>query len=436
MFPAPLRPAAVLAAALVLLVGCSSPAPASDPDGEPAPAASATPAPDSPDVPDAPEPLDNPDGPVLVTSRTGAGLAAFGEPGFYQAVANPEGGYNILFSDYAARQTVYLCSRADCPHRDDSCTAWLDCVGLSLFLSKDQESLFALATDGQRETLWQMEPDGGGRRILFQTASGENLTDAVACDGEALYLTVRVLGQQMADTRKELRRLALDTGDCRTLLTMEDSHWLFGAWPGSLVLLCHDAARNTDTWRACDPDTGALTDLYSYPNDYGARAPTALPDGQLLYLFVPDGEDTCRLVRRDLVTGQETVLGDGLPYYGGGSLSAGSVCGGYLYLTIQDVAGQSPEIRQYLLRLEDGAALPLTLTFQQGGISSGCEPVAAVGSFFVVNTGMQSLEVQVTGQDGVPYTATVDVPAYAMIRQEDFLAGNPAWLTFSPPAGG
>lgn len=309
MFPAFLRPAAALAA-LVLLAGCSAPAPVSDPDGSPAPAVSATPAPDSPDVPKSP---DATAGPVLVTSRTGADTTAFGELGFYQAVANPEGGYNILFSDYATRQTVYLCSRADCPHRDDSCTAWLDCVGLSLFLSKAQGSLFALATDGQQETLWQMEPDGGGRRAVFRTGSGENLTDAVACDGEALYLTVRVLGQQMADTRKELRRLALDTGDCRTLLTMEDSQWLFGAWPGSLLLLCHDAAQNTDTWRACDPDTGALTDLYSYPNDYGTRAPTSLPDGQMLYLFLPDGEDACRLVRRDLVTGQETVLAMACP---------------------------------------------------------------------------------------------------------------------------
>lgn len=166
MFPAFLRPAAALAA-LVLLAGCSAPAPASDPDGSPAPAVSATPAPDSPDVPKSP---DATAGPVLVTSRTGADTTAFGELGFYQAVANPEGGYNILFSDYATRQTVYLCSRADCPHRDDSCTAWLDCVGLSLFLSKAQGSLFALATDGQQETLWQMEPDGGGRRAVFAPA--------------------------------------------------------------------------------------------------------------------------------------------------------------------------------------------------------------------------------------------------------------------------
>ena len=278
-----------------------------------------------------------------------------------------------------------------------------------------------------------MSPDGSNRRQVWTAAPGENLTGAVAGDGQALYLTVRVLGRQMGDTCRELRCIELAAGHVRTLITLPDTAWLMGAGAGKLLVLCH--GDDTDTWLSCNPTDGTAAELYQYANDYGPAAPTAVPDGYTLWLFAPGKGNSCHLIHRDLITGQETEFQTDIPYYGGNSLIAGTPCNGELFVTVQDIARHRTDWQAYLIHLADGTARPVRLSFRQGNIAVPCEPLAAVGSRFLVQRGIRSRETMLTGQDGTHYATTVEIPDLALIEQQDYLDGAPNWLPLEEETG-
>lgn len=105
------------------------------------------------------------------------------ENGYYHFMRHEiEGNFitNLCYFDYATKKEVYLCDKAQCQHTDNTCTSFLEGVGMTsgIFVYKDHVYIveegrgFSINTLGEfQETparLFQMDLDGKNRRVLSQ----------------------------------------------------------------------------------------------------------------------------------------------------------------------------------------------------------------------------------------------------------------------------
>lgn len=95
----------------------------------------------------------------LVTSYLGPDSEASTEDGFYQAIPNPQGGTNIMYTDYATQSTLYLCPDPNCLHNSDSCSSWFDSSSVQLFSVPSQMSLYAIVSSSDKSDLIKLSLD-------------------------------------------------------------------------------------------------------------------------------------------------------------------------------------------------------------------------------------------------------------------------------------
>ena len=116
------------AACLLALAGCKA---AGAPEDLAAPSA-------VPPASSAPQPEAAPAGTLRffgLKGPTNANIAA-GEDGMYYIRPRSDGSANLAYIDFASRTGVPLCSRPECTHSDETCTAYLGGRGGDPYLAK------------------------------------------------------------------------------------------------------------------------------------------------------------------------------------------------------------------------------------------------------------------------------------------------------------
>lgn len=294
----------------------------------------------------------------LITSTLGADATAGAEAGLYQIVPNATLGCNILYSDYATGSTVYLCNDPNCTHNSDSCTSWLENSGAEIFADSQADALYLITGDESGSTLWQMHLDGTDRKALYQTEASESLLDAVASDGENLYMDIHAFVGNSAQPAKRLVKLNTQTGEATTLVEYADSDWLFGAFQDKLLLLYYDGT--SFTYRTFSVTDNTQQDVFSYGNGTVSGASYAWPNGQYLYIFEPKDAATARVDKLDMATGERQALCESVPYFGSEPIAIGKPLDKYLFVSVynpKEAYGTPGRDVYYMLDCDTGLSL-------------------------------------------------------------------------------
>ncbi|OUN16348.1 hypothetical protein B5G38_06375 [Gemmiger sp. An87] len=230
---------AAVAAALALLAGCGKVPASAAPSGsgQTAEAGSAL---SSGPVQELTAPLPY----QLFSQGTGS------EEGFYYVEPTPANSLagQLRYVDYASGLDVPLSAQVNSDHSDETDISYLDSIegDYRLFLSGGQ--LYFLRSDA----VYRMEPDGSGRRLVYQCDRGDLLMCAAA-DASQLYLFQRA-GQDI-----QVLRVPKEGGSAatHTLTTLDPATGQLT----ELADLCPD-----DTQYA-EPYMAGETLLLFYPND-------------------------------------------------------------------------------------------------------------------------------------------------------------------------
>lgn len=372
-----------------------------------------------------------PGGLVLVTSAYGAFGPASGRDGFYELYPNANGSSNLLYTDFSSLSTVYVCGRPECLHNDESCSSWFPFGTGALFLNAEQTTLFCSGSaENGPETVWAMEPDGTNRRIFYQCAAREYLTDAAASDASSLFLTVSSVDLQTASFTKRVLRFDLQTGQYTEVHTHGGSDWLCGTFEDDLILLY--LKDNMFRYTLFSPLTKEEREIFSGTSQ--GYAPARFHDG-FLYVITPGEDWTAQISKLDISDQSVTVLCDGLPWYGSETAHVVGFYDGHMIVSVTDTREQDPskiKFYQYGVDCETGEITELTLT-TAGALPQFIPIIAECGEGFIVSTGTRSVPIFLKGTDGTLYESSFDIAEYAYLSREDYWANMPNYrpVTFN-----
>ena len=170
-----------------------------------------------------------------------AGSGGMGnDNGFYFRRSNADWTGLLCYADYATRQVVPLCARPNCPHRDESCTAWLDDAGSQPCVLLAGQRLVLVTLGGMTDApaaVAVAEPDGRDRHTIHAFAPQESVQPDFAVGGGALYL-VRRTASAGGNPQSALVRVDLESGAAAELYVAKpgDSLFLVGCTGGRLLL--------------------------------------------------------------------------------------------------------------------------------------------------------------------------------------------------------
>lgn len=276
----------------------------------------------------------------------------------------------------------------------------------------------------------RMDPNGNNRSILYTCENGEDFQDAVASDSENLYIAVRYFENGQFPPSKKLVQIHSETGESSVLLEYGVQDWLFGAFGNELLILYYED--DQFIYRTFSLADGSLTDIYSYKYEGTADDPIARPIGECLYIFHPTEDHTARATQLNILTGAEIDLTDSCPYYGAEGTSIRAVGKDTFYISTADIKTGASAV--YLLDGSSGTVFPAALSYQQSDITVPVESVADTGEYYLATTGMKTMPVQLTGNDGVSYSSEIDIPVYSLIQKEDYRNDIPNYISFSDAA--
>lgn len=360
----------------------------------------------------------------LVTSYLGPDSEASTEDGFYQAIPNPQGGTNIMYTDYATQSTLYLCPDPNCLHNSDSCSSWFDSSSVQLFSVPSQMSLYAIVSSSDKSDLIKLSLDGLQRTTLYTCTGRESFQDAIVADESNIYIALSSVNSNTAIPTKQLIQLNVSTGNCKVLLDYEAQDWLFGAYSDNLLIFYFE--NDSFTYRSYSLSEGTLTDIYSYDYQDGSPNTIARPVDNFLYIFEPQESGSAKVICLNMETKSTADLNLSVPYFGTDATTIGSPFDDYLYVTTHDFNSSSTV--SYLINRITGEYSPITLSYMQGAISVGVEVIASTSEYYLVNTGITPVPIMLTSNDGSQYQSEIDMVSYSLIKKDDYLSNTPAYI--------
>lgn len=375
----------------------------------------------------------------LVTSYIGATSLAANDSGLYQIQANPQEGSNILYTDFASGQTVYLCSRPECMHGDDTCASWFPFATGSLFQDAGAQYLFCVGSadplSETAETIWRMCADGQEREAFYECAAYESLTDAIAAGGDFLYFTTRTVDPETQQIEKTIYKANIYDKTVSPLTTCGNADWLMSAFDDQLVLQLSEEDDSGVQYVTLDVNDGTKTTVYTASFAQDGRVRT-FPHGEELYILRPVSDAQADLSRLHIPTGQTQELAQGLAYFGPDVTWPHGVYAGFLDITTYDTRANDPAnipCYHYAVHCETGEVRQLSLMYKMNEAESFVQILAEAGDDFLVCNGIQNVTMMLVGPDRAYYEAIVSVPTYALMRQDDYWANQPNYRAITPP---
>lgn len=133
------------------------------------------------------------------------------EAGYYYLSHREDASFNIKYVDYASRTEIYLCSRPECTHDNESCTAWRPYCGSEGCAIPIGENLYLMFYGSQLPADHDRygEPaklhiekaglDGSDARQLVSLPASASLGGQLATDGQCLYMTLMIVEETEDD---------------------------------------------------------------------------------------------------------------------------------------------------------------------------------------------------------------------------------------------
>lgn len=187
----------------------------------------------------------------IVSSKNG--IIASGmignEQGCYEIFYRPTGDGNIIYTDYATQNRVYLSSQVTSTHNDSTDTSWLpSTVGGCYFALSDTNLILfklntpAFADDDSEETqgyIARYDLNGSNRQVLAKLSSNETIADGcIVSDSKNIYYLEYFVNEDGSNTPTILAKLNISTGERTEIcqLPQDSRHFIVGTYNDKIIL--------------------------------------------------------------------------------------------------------------------------------------------------------------------------------------------------------
>lgn len=359
-------------------------------------------------------------------------VAAGAQGVYYLGVSAPN---TVYYYDETSGQSVPLCARPECPHTDDSCTAWAPgLLYLLLDVQNDSQPLYLYSStedpSGEQYPtvrLYRMSANGADRTLCMEYQNG--LVDLqMAASDDFVYFLSSEVDPATQSSVKCLYQASLSDGKLEKLQQYDQPTILLGAYDQKLVL-----EHNNDSYLSAvadvfelDVSTGQETQLFHYEasgemsDDYNpAPHSVAFSHGQYLYILEPSGERTAQLSRRDLRSGEEEMVAESVPYYGSQVAEDGCFLDGKLLLTCSEKIADGMSGSTFAIDLTNGSCQEVTL---HDGYGVPYEVAGETEQHFIIPLGESLRTAKVTGPTGVEETSSYYATDFYLLKKADYYA--------------
>ena len=380
---------------------------------------------------------------TMLTVPEGSGLYynTQSDAGYYEIFQNGSSGCNILYTDFATQTRVFLCSRPECTHRDDSCTSWISNTNGGILLMAYKDNLYFFQTGGPRQNateedlmhLWRMDLDGSNRELLYTFDNLHHLTGGIASDGETLYFQVASWSEDLSQRDIKLGAFHLETKEFELLCDLNDvtfigcsgSELFFtkitkeAAHPETLDDFANNPVSGVNTFQftALDVNTLEWRDVGS---PVPARAPMMEGD-RLLWL---DGTDFS-LQQMNPAGTEVTQITDQLPIDSKTRILTFSANPEAFSVSLPAKDGNTDEMEFYSVDLESGEVGGAPVMFHSSIKDPFPAPIRAeYGDMYLILHHDEQVQDVYYDVDGTAQPAMLNIGRLAMISKQDYWQGN------------
>ena len=345
----------------------------------------------------------------------------------------------IYYYDEQNDTSVPLCSRPECAHNDDSCSAYME--GMLYLLLDDQnqtQPLYLYRTvestqEGQnpKVQLYSMDANGANRTLRMEYQNG--LVDLpMAASEDFLYFIASEVNPSTQSSIECLYQVTLRSGKLEKLQEYSQPTTLLGAYDQKLIL-----EHNNDSLRQVAADifeydvvSKQEKQLFHYEaapwvegEFNGKPHPVAFSWQNELYIFEPSEERKATLTCWDLRTGEKNVLAQGVPYYGDQIAEDVEFADGKLILLCAEnrADGSGVTSQTFAIDLKSGAWQEIDLKDQYG---LGYEVVGATADHYVFALGESLHTSEVVKKDGTKETLRYYAPDFYLMEKADYYSST------------
>lgn len=166
-----------------------------------------------------------------VGSAGGAAMGVSSETGYYQVQPIIPGSYNILYTDYATNQQIFLCEKPNCNHQDESCSSYIDASkGNIPGLVYSDHKIFIIEAGAVSDDCYPkievMNEDGSEKKLLKQFAPNQIVNSGwYLADQKNLYYMMEE-ATATGEYQKSLCSINKTTGESEVIQTFENDVWI------------------------------------------------------------------------------------------------------------------------------------------------------------------------------------------------------------------
>lgn len=362
------------------------------------------------------------------------GLWACGSEGTYVLQQFYSGAMNLLYLDYASQQEIFVCSRPECSHSDESCTSYIPFTGdydhpLIACMNDTLYLLQSASTETTVPYLEQCSKDGSQRERLFELDASQSVASNLYGDSDSLYFTVRTIRSD-GTAETQLMRYAFATQNLEPLYTFGAENYLFtGVYGSQIAVTRFPAPGEKEEYKTylITPQRDIASELQKEPcfttNNVSKRGEVGnqvisysdFEAGTVTWYAYPDTE--ANTIQIDSSQFDGNVNGYFL------SPQAGDVWQLVVSTIERDII--------YNFDLDTGACRPFTLTRTSDYTSGPIVIVGEVGDDLLVYTGETQItsNAQLLGDRLAGGQALLST--YALISKENYRSSKPDYRAFS-----
>lgn len=380
----------------------------------------------------------------LVTPVDSSGVGAGNEIGYYDLLYRGMGA-NILYTDYATKQCVYLSSQVSSTHQDETDLIWIPSVdgGIEPFLSGDKLYMRVIGMPGDSDgsgtpgKIMEMNLDGSERRDLFTLQSGETFTqNAIASNGTYFFCLINRVQAGDAIWNKSLIKIDAKTGQSETIYDFDLPVYIVGAFDDILVLKTIEIPSLEELFNS---ETSSQTiasqvhTLYTFAINTSSLQQVkkwkqielsgACQDNTFCYLNFED----LSVYRLDISTGDTQKVCDGFPACDPEHTNLLGFFDSHLQFEVMDLSNIQPdgsgvERYQYAVDLDKGEIMAQTLFIQESEdtMPSVYHIMAETEDYFLVHYATTTKVVESIVSDGTIGTEQISLAKNALIKKSDY----------------
>ena len=131
---------------------------------------------------------------VMATASQVMVYGSGNDNGFYEVYLNDDSSMNLMYTDYASANQIYLCSRSNCSHCDETCSSWIAPYGGMVFPVAMNDNLAlvycstGLANNSDCSKVEIMSADGGSRKTVYTFSDDVKVYVGAATDNENIVI--------------------------------------------------------------------------------------------------------------------------------------------------------------------------------------------------------------------------------------------------------